>query len=143
MNDNIPPPFAPKLTRSFSTYGIPDITEVHDYIMRGGEIPTNNVIRNGWPPLSNQIDNRFVFNNNQRQRLENITNIYSGLPHLRFRAKKKSVKKSVKKAKKSVKKAKKSVKKAKKSVKKAKKSVKKSNKKSVKKAKKSLRKQRV
>ena len=101
--------------------------EIFDYIMDGGNIPPNNIIRQGWPGVLFRINQGlYNFDNDQINRQNNIANIYNG-PHLNFGAKRK-VKKSVKKTKKSVKKTKKSVKKTKKSVKKTKKSVKKTKK---------------
>ena len=132
------PPHPPVLRRQSAYDGRPAFEEVLRYIQEGGNIPSNDIIIQGWPGVLFTINQGiYNFDNDQIYRQNNIANIYNNLPHYNFKSKKsvKKTKKSVKKAKKSVKKAKKSVKKAKKSVKKAKKSVKKA-KKSVKKTKK-------
>jgi hypothetical protein len=49
----MPPPL--KLTRTFSTYGIPAFENTVRYLLEGGELPHINDLREGVPELTAQL----------------------------------------------------------------------------------------
>lgn len=60
----MPPPL--RLTRTFSTYGIPAFENTARYFLEGGELPSINDMREGVPELNAQLSNHgFYFPHKQ------------------------------------------------------------------------------
>jgi hypothetical protein len=63
----MPPPL--KLTRTFSTYGIPSFERTVNYLLEGGEVPSMTDLCEGVPELNAQLSRKgFHFMNEQWSR---------------------------------------------------------------------------